>query len=302
MNLPTMRQLQYFLAVVELKHFGQAAERCFVSQSTLSSGIQELEATLGCALFERNKRKVMITPLGHAMRSKAEQVIEQASDMVKMGKGALGTLTGELRLGVIPTIGPFLLPKVLPEIRKRFTELKLLLVERQSVSLLEQLSNGQIDCAIMALPYDLKGLEYALICEENFCIALPPNHPLAKSDGAMPSDQLPCDEIMLLEEGHCLRDHAIAACHWQSSHQHTTVQGTSLYTMIEMVAGGQGITLLPAMAAKSVLVEQSGIHLRPLSEPGPHRQIALVWRPTYSRKEDLRALVTCMHKYLDIMY
>ncbi len=298
MNLPTIRQLQYFLAVVELKHFGQAAERCFVSQSTLSSGIQELESVLGGALFERNKRKVMITPLGHAMKPKAEQVVEHASDMVKISTGALGMLAGQLRLGVIPTIGPFLLPNVLPEIRKRFTDLKLLLIEKQSVSLLEQLNNGQIDCAIMALPYDLKGLEYALICEENFCIALPPHHPLAKSDKAMSSAQLPSDEIMLLEEGHCLRDHAIAACHWQSSHQRTTVQGTSLYTMIEMVAGGQGITLLPAMAAKSVLVEQSGIHLRPLSEPGPHRQIALVWRPTYSRKEDLQALVACMRECL----
>ncbi len=291
-----MRQLQYFLAVIESKHFGHAAERCFVTQSTLSSGIQELEAMLGGALFERNKRKVLISPLGYMLEPKVRQLIEQANEIVESAKGEMGTLVGQLRLGVIPTIGPFLLPRVLPGLRKHFAKLKLLLIEEQSASLLDRLNSGQIDCAIMALPYNLKGLEHALISEENFCIAFPPDHPLASSHQAMSSDQLPADEIMLLEEGHCLRDHALAACHWQSSRQRAAIQGTSLYTMIEMVAGGQGITFIPEMAAESLLVEQSNIHLRPLLEPGPHRQIALVWRPTYARKEDLQALLRCMRE------
>ena len=298
MHLPSIRQLQYFIAVLELNHFGQAAERCFVTQSTLSSGIQELEAMLGGQLFERNKRKVMVTPLGLLLEPKARDIIELANEMVEMAKGDQGVLVGALRLGVIPTIGPFLLPKLLPGVRKLFPDLKLMLVEDQSANLLDRLNNGQIDCAILALPYELGPLQYEVISEENFCIALPPNHRLAGGMEALSSTQLPADEIMLLEDGHCLRDNAMAACHWRSSRQRATVQGTSLYTMIEMVAGGQGITFIPAMAADSALVEQSGIQLRPLAEPGPHRQIALVWRATYIRKADLLVLVRTMRDLL----
>ena len=298
MHLPSIRQLQYFLAVLELNHFGQAAERCFVTQSTLSAGVQELENLLGGALFERSKRKVMATPLGLALEPMARQIIEEATQMVELAKGEHGILVGALRLGVIPTIGPFMLPKVLPEIRKQFPELKLHLVEEQSAALLDRLNNGQIDCAIMALPYELGGMEHEEIIDENFCIAFPPGHKLAKAK-ELTSTQLPADEIMLLEEGHCLRDHALAACHWRAMRKGgNTVQGTSLYTMIEMVAGGQGITFIPQMAADSALVTQSGISLCPLAEPGPHRQIALVWRPTYVRKDDLKVLAKKMRDAL----
>ncbi|MDH5301019.1 MAG: hydrogen peroxide-inducible genes activator [Gammaproteobacteria bacterium] len=298
MHLPSVRQLQYFLAVLELNHFGQAAERCFVTQSTLSAGIQELESVLGGVLFERSKRKVMPTPLGVMLEPKARQIVDEAAQMVELAKGRRGVLIGTLRLGVIPTIGPFLLPKILPGVREMFPQLRLQLVEEQSAALLERLNNGMIDCALMALPYELGGLEHGVIFEENFCIAFPPGHRLAQAR-ALSSTQLPADEIMLLEEGHCLRDHALAACHWRASRQSaTTVQGTSLYTMIEMVAGGQGITFIPQMAADSALVAQSGINLRPLAEPGPHRQIALVWRPTYVRKDDLARLLSCMQSIL----
>jgi LysR family hydrogen peroxide-inducible transcriptional activator len=298
MHLPSIRQIQYFLAVLELNHFGQAAERCHVTQSTLSAGIQELESLLDGQLFERNKRKVMVTQLGLSLEPKARQIIEQANEMVEMAKGDRGVLAGELRLGVIPTIGPFLLPKVLSGVRERFPDLKLILLEEQSAALLERLNHGQIDCAILAMPYDLGNLQHEIISEEDFCIAFPANHKLADGTEALSSTQLPVDEIMLLEEGHCLRDHALAACHWHSGRQRASVQGTSLYTMIEMVAGGQGITFIPAMAADSALVEQSGIQMRPLDEPGPHRQIALVWRPTYVRKPDLLMLVKTMRGLL----
>ncbi len=297
MNLPSIRQLQYFLAVIELRHFGRAAERCFVTQSTLSAGIQELESLLGAQLFERNKRKVMPTPLGLGLADKARQVIEISTDLVEQAHGGQGTLVGTLRLGVIPTIGPFLLPRVLPGVRRQYPELKLQLFEDQTGRLIERLNNGQIDCAILAFPYELAGLEYEIFWREIFYVAFPRGHPLSQG-GAIPSAKLPADEIMLLEEGHCMREHALSSCHTKGLQGNTAVQGTSLYTMIEMVAGGQGITFIPEMAVNSALVEQSNIRLRPLKEKGPHREIGLVWRPTYQRKDDLQLLAQTMAEIL----
>lgn len=298
MHLPTIRQLQYFLAVVELRHFGQAAERCFVTQSTLSAGIQELERLLGAQLLERSKRKVMPTSLGLALADKAGQIIEMTSDLVQQAQGEKGPLVGEFRLGVIPTISPFLLPQVLPGIRADYPALKLQLIEDQSARLIERLNNGQIDCAILALPYAIDNLAYEVFWQECFYVAFPVAHSLNKA-GPISSAELPMDELMLLEEGHCMRDHALSACHRKDRQRKTTVQGTSLYTMIEMVAGGQGITFVPEMALGSALVEQSNIGLRPLAEKGPHREIALVWRPTYSRQSDLQRLMKVMTEALN---
>jgi len=297
MSLPTIRQLQYLTAVVELRHFGRAAERCFVTQSTLSVGIQELESLLEVQLLERNKRMVMPTPLGLTLADKARQIIEMATDLVQQAQGNKGCLVGTLRLGVIPTIGPFLLPRVLPDIRQHYPELKLQLIEDQTARLIERLSNGQIDCAILALPYDLGGYDFEIFWQEIFYVAFPPEHQLVQG-GAISSSELPMNEVMLLEEGHCMREHAISACHAHGTQRKATVQGTSLYTIIEMVAGGQGITFIPEMALESTLVERSGIRLRPLAEQGPHREIALVWRPTYQRKDNLQLLTQMMRKIL----
>lgn len=293
MYLPSIRQLQYFLAVIELRHFGQAAERCFVSQSTLSAGIQELENLLGAKLFERNKRKVMPTPLALTLAENARQIIETSEAIVQQAQGEKGVLVGTMRLGVIPTIGPFLLPRVLPDIRQQYPELKLQLVEDQTVRLIERLNNGLLDCAILALPYELGGLEFDRFWHEIFYVAFPPGHALSQG-GAIPSAELPMDEVMLLEEGHCMRDHALSACHTKKMQPHATVQGTSLYTMIEMVAGGQGITFVPEMAVESALVQQSDICLRPLAEQAPHREMALVWRSTYHRKDEMVLLAERM--------
>ena len=297
MHLPSIRQLQYFLSVIELRHFGQAAERCFVTQSTLSTGIQELENLLGVQLLERSKRKVMPTPLGLALAEKARQIVELSTELVQQAQGEQGILVGTLRLGVIPTIGPYMLPRVLPAIRERYPELKLQLIEDQTARLVERLNSGAIDCAIIAFPYDLTGLEVELFWQEIFYVAFPPQHPLSHG-GPIPSAKLPPDEIMLLEEGHCMRDQALSSCHMRGLQGHAAVQGTSLYTMIEMVAGGQGITFIPEMAVDSALVEQSNISLRPLAEKGPHRKIGLVWRPTYHRKDDLHLLAQLMGQLL----
>lgn len=292
MRLPSIRQLQYLQAVVSLRHFGRAAERCHVTQSTLSTGIQELEALLGVQLLERSKRKVLPTELGLAMAEKAEQLLALAAEMVEEVQQDRPVLSGVLRLGVIPTIGPFLLPKVLPQIRQRYPQLQLYLLEAESAVLVSKLEEGELDCAIMALPYELGRMESMTFASEAFWVALPRGHRLAKG-GAISAAKLPEDELLLLEEGHCLRDHALAACHRADLQQKAAFQGTSLYTLIEMVAGGQGVTFLPDMAVNSSLMQHKNIELRPLAETGPHRDLGLVWRRAYHRQKDLQLLGAC---------
>ncbi len=297
MHLPSIRQLQYLLAVVELCHFGKAAERCFVTQSTLSTGIQELENMLGAQLLERTKRKVLPTPLGLEMAEKARQLLTISTEMVALAQREQTPLTGPLRLGVIPTIGPFLLPKVLPMIRERYPNLQLFLVEDQSTRLLQRLDSGELDCAIFALPYELGKHEHKKFFQEIFYVAFPYDHPLSRG-GPISATDLPVEQLLMLEDGHCFKDHALSACHFSGLQQRAAFQGTSLYTLMEMVAGGQGITFLPAMAIDSSLAQQPGISLRPLAESAPHREIGLVWRPTFHRKRDLSLLIELMETLL----
>jgi len=297
MSLPTLRQLQYLVAVIELRHFGKAAERCFVTQSTLSAGIQELETLLGAKLLERTKRKVIPTQLGLELQERSQQLLGLAAEMVDIARSDNKPLRGRLRLGVIPTIGPFLLPQLLPGIRERFPTLELFLVEDQTARLLERLAIGELDAAIVALPYDIGNLEHEVFWEERFWVAFPKKHRLSTGKSILSKD-LPADQLLLLEEGHCFRDHALSACHMQKLHYSAAFQGTSLYTLIQMVAGGQGITFIPEMAIDSELMKQINISFRPLSEHGPHRQIGLVWRPSFHRKQDLRLLAECMGELL----
>ncbi len=304
MYLPTIRQLQYLLAVAELRHFGQAAERCFVTQSTLSSGIQELETALGVQLLERTKRKVLPTPLGLEIAEKAREILKTSSDIIALAHKDKKVLSSEIRLGAIPTIAPFLLPKVLPPLRQAFPELALLLIEDQSARLLQRLESGEIDCAILAMPYPIGRLESQLVGAEPFWVALPADDPLTEQS-QISSSALPMERLLLLEEGHCMRDHAISACHTKAGSSTTPqsaapFQGTSLYTLIEMVSGGQGITLVPEMALDSALLSQATIELRPLDEPGPHREITLVWRATSHLKSDLQLLAGKLAKLIAV--
>ncbi len=299
MNLPTIRQLQYLVAVIELRHFGQAAARCFVTQSTLSAGIQELELLLGAKLLERTKRKVIPTPLGIALAEKSQQLLGLAAEMTVMAQADDRPLAGRLRLGVIPTIGPFILPQVLPGIRQQFPDLELFLLEDQTARLLTRIAAGDLDAAILALPYDIGNLESETFWRENFWVAIPDNHRL-NSHGLITAQELPIDELLLLEEGHCFRDHVLTACQMEGLQSSTAFQGTSIYTLIPMVAGGQGITFIPEMAVDSALMRQSHICFRPLSEKGPHRQIGLVWRPSFHRKQDLHLLTECMSELLTV--
>lgn len=288
-----MRQLQYLIAVVETLHFGQAAGRCFVTQSTLSAGIMELEKLLGAKLLERSKRKVMPTPLGRKVALRAQTLIEQASELVELAHHDGTPLSGPLRLGIIPTIGPFLLPKVLPQIRKRYPQLKLFLYEEQSADLVAKLERGELDLGILALPYPLGSLESEVFWQENFLLALPKGHVLCEAE-RIDTESLPKEELLLLEEGHCLTDHALSACRLEGLKNSTGFQGTSLYTLLQMVAGGQGVTFLPEMATASSQRESDDIVCRPLDEPGPHRRIGAVWRKTYYRKHELKLLIDVM--------
>ncbi|PCJ32581.1 MAG: LysR family transcriptional regulator [Gammaproteobacteria bacterium] len=291
MNLPTLRQLHYLTTVIETMHFGQAAERCFVTQSTLSAGIQDLEELLGVRLLERTNRKVMATPLGLEISSRAQHILSLSADLVDTAKSESTPLTGRIRIGVIPSISPFLLPKALPIIRQKLVNLELILIEDQSERLLQQLGAGDIDVAILAFPFDIKAFKHKLFAEEQFWVALPKSHPLTEQK-EIHAQQLPTSELLLLSEGHCLREHALSACDLPTTTQRVSVQGTSLYTLIEMVAGGLGITLIPQMALNSDMVSHAEISLRPLVNNSKQamRQLGLVWRPSYTRTETLQQL------------
>ncbi len=291
MSLPTLRQLQYLVSVVDLKHFGHAAEQCFVTQSTLSAGIQDLESLLDAKLIERTNRKVLPTALGFEIAQRAQHILSLSSDLVDVAHSEQNPSTGRVRIGVIPSICPFLLPKSLTTIRQQLPQLELILIEDQSEPLVTKLRSGQIDVAVLAFPFDIKELHQHIFGQESFWVALPKNHPLA-SQKKIIADQLPIDDLLLLSEGHCLREHALSACQLPTTAQRTSVQGTSLYTLIEMVAGGLGITLIPEMAINSDIVSQADISIRPLVAQNnkPMRELGLVWRPSYQRTQTLELL------------
>ncbi len=293
MNLPTLRQLQYLVAVVEERHFGRAAGRCFVTQSTLSAGIHELENGLGTRLLERSKRKVLPMPLGEEMARRAQRIIALTGELVETACHDDTPLCGPLRLGVIPTIGPFLLPRVLPEIRRRFPRLELSLIEEPTERLLAQLEAGTLDTVILAFPYGVGGRVHEIFWREDFLVALPKAHPLADRKAIAP-EMLPRRELLLLADGHCLTDHTLAACKFKDMKSSEVFQGTSLYTLLQMVAGGQGITLIPEMAIANEWLGGGEIQLVPLAEPGPHREIGLVWRETSFRQADMKLLAQTM--------
>lgn len=291
MRLPTLRQLQYLTNVVEEKHFGHAAEKCFVTQSTLSAGIQDLEQLLEVSLLERTNRKVLPTPIGEEIASRAQQILSLSEDLVDLAQSEKNPLSGRIQIGIIPTISPFLLPKVLPTVRKQLPNLEIVLIEDQSERLLDRLESGSIDVAVLAFPFNTRGLTHRVFAKEPFWIAMPKNHDLANAKHLKATD-LPTNELLLLAEGHCMREHALSACQLPASAQRKSVQATSLYTLIEMVASGLGITLIPDMAINSDMVSHSDISLVPLENNNNQavREIGLVWRPSFRRTATLEQL------------
>jgi LysR family hydrogen peroxide-inducible transcriptional activator len=279
---PTLRQLRYLVAVVERCHFGQAAAACNVSQSTLSASIQELEELLGAPLLERTKRSVVPTALGRNVAERARGLLKGAEDLMDAGQAARDPLSGRLHLGVIPTISPFLLPRAMPRLRESFPKLQLYLREDQTARLLERLDSGELDAVLLALPYALGDLEVMDLGEDRFSIIYPAGH--------VPAASLADENLLLLEDGHCLRDQALAACELEGARRNAGFNGTSLHTLAQMVANGLGVTLMPQMALDAGILRGLDVTVRPLVGAVPHRRIGLVWRRSSARAETFRAL------------
>lgn len=286
--LPSLQQLRFLAALADERHFGRAAEACAVTQSTLSAGIKELEDRLGVRLVERTRRQVMLTPLGEEIVERGRRLLRDAEDLAETAKAGREPLSGPLRLGVIPTIGAYLVPAALRGLARKFPKLRLYLREEQTAALLAKIEKGELDLALIALPYDVGDLETMPLAADRILAALPKAHPLAGARKLDAAD-LAKEELLLMEDGHCLRSHALQACRLAAPGRNEVFQGTSLRTLLHMAAGGIGITLMPEMAVASEITPSSGLVARPL-EGDPSRTIALAWRRTSARKAEFRAL------------
>jgi LysR family hydrogen peroxide-inducible transcriptional activator len=293
--LPTLRQLQYLKLLAEHRSFSRAAEAAHVTQPTLSAGVQELEKILGAAVVDRGRSGVILTAAGEEAVARAEIILAQAEDLVQAARGAGQPLSGRFRLGVIPTIAPFLLPAALPALRQRFPKLRLYLREDLTGRLLAGLRAGALDAALIALPYDMTGLEWAPVEEDELFAAFPANHPLTAEARVNPA-QLEDEDLILLEDGHCLREHALAACGLSAHRPHddSAFAATSLPTLVQMVGSGLGISFLPAMAVQAGLADAAAVTVRPLAADHPSRHIVVAWRAGSSRAAEGRLLAEAL--------
>jgi LysR family hydrogen peroxide-inducible transcriptional activator len=294
---PSIKQLKYLCAVAEHKHFTKAADACFVTQSTLSAAIAELESQLDAKVFERNKKSVLITPLGEKLLKQARVILGDVEDFVALAKAHAEPLSGDLRLGVIPTIGPFLLPPMLTSLRRNFPKLKLFLKEEMSAQLERQLQQGQLDLIILALPYALPDMEVISLCKDEFLLCLPPGHAFEKLK-QVEQDQLRGESLLLLEEGHCLRDHALEACQLKAAATDIVYQGNSLHTLVQMVANGLGLTLLPAMSVAADVLGDTHLSIKHFSNENVDREIGMAWRKTDPRRDDYLLLAEHIKAHL----
>jgi len=287
--LPTLKQLQYLVALQEQGHFGRAAEACFVTQSTLSAGIRELETLIGVTLVERTRRVVRFTPLGDRIADKARRVLREAEELSDMVRAAGQPLSGEMRMSVIPTIAPFMLPRILPRLRRDYPALKLFLREEPSAAACEGLQNGRTDCVLLALPYACGDVSSELLFEDRLFIAFQEGD-MPDPAATIPASAIDETRLLLLEDGHCLKDHALSACNRPELRAEATMLGTSLHTIVQMVDNGLGVTMLPEMAIKAGILDHTGVSARPLDAENPARRIALIWRRASPREADFRLL------------
>lgn len=287
-HLPTTKQLRYFVALEQYEHFGKAAESCFVSQPAFSVAIKELENMLNIQLVDRTNKNVTVTSLGRDVARQARVVLRELEDLVEMAKGNQLPLTGPLKLGVIPTIAPFLLPRLLPALRAEFPDLRLYLKEDLTERIYERLMDGELDLILIALPYELRNTTERVLFEDRFYLAHQQNSSLIRP-GDYDLNDLPSDSILLLEDGHCLRDHALSACNIKNVDKVSNITATSLLTLVQMVDADLGITYLPEMAVNSSLLKNTRIKTTPM-EPGSSRQIGLVWRKASTRQDEFTML------------
>ena len=285
-----LRDLRYLVAVAEHRHFGRAAQACFVSQPTLSTQIKKLEDTLGITLIERTNRQVMLSPAGERVVEQAQVVLREVNTLTNIAEQFRDPLGGDFRLGVIPTIAPYLLPKILRPLQKEFPNLNLQLTEAQTADLTHQLKQGEIDAALLALPLNEENFREHALFEEPFLFAASKQHPKAKQATVELTD-LGGEEVLLLEDGHCLRDQALDVCHSNKATENTSFRATSLETLRQMVAANMGITLMPELATQR---KGGSIRYLPFNGTPPCRVVGLVWRNTTTRLDLLEQLIAVL--------
>ncbi|MGB5102839.1 MAG: LysR substrate-binding domain-containing protein [Steroidobacteraceae bacterium] len=288
-----LRDLKYLVALADERHFGRAAERCFVSQPTLSAQIRKLEEYLGVPLVERQPKRVSITPAGEKIVERARRVLQEADAIVELARSDRDPLAGTLKVALIPTVGPYLLPHVVRRLKRALPRLKLLLYEYQTGPLLEKLRDGEIDMGILALPVPMDGLEAAPLYDEVFTLAVPADHPLAEKERVTTQD-LHGVPLLLLEDGHCLRDQALEVCSRVGVQESQDYRATSLETLRQMVAAGHGVTLLPELAAASPVGSARGLRIKPFVKPAPARTIGAVWRKSTTRGPAIEAIANAI--------
>lgn len=285
-----LRELEYLVAIADHRHFGRAADSVFVSQPTLSTQLKKLEAELGVQLVERSRSGVLLTTAGQAVVERARVVLRQAADIREIARRAADPSAATLRVGLFPTLGPYLLPHVVPHVRDRMPRVELLLVEEKTEDILQHLADGTLDVGVLALPVDDARLHREDLFTEDFLLAVPAAHPLAHSDGPIEPTGLAGEQVLLLEEGHCLRDQALSVCQVVGASERRGFRATSLETLRQMVAAGVGMTLLPELAVSPPVPAQDDITLLRFADPVPNRRIAMFWRPTNTYAEMLPEL------------
>jgi LysR family hydrogen peroxide-inducible transcriptional activator len=284
-----LKDLRYLVAIADTRHFGRAAERCFVSQPTLSAQIKKLEDYLGVQLIERQPKNLTLTDAGEQIVARARRIVEASEEVVTLARTHRDPLAGRLRVALLPTVGPYLLPQVARPIRKALPRLELRLYEYQTAQILEKLEDGGIDLGILALPVQLEGLQCRELFTEAFTVAMPDQHRLAKRETVRIED-LKNEQLLLLEDGHCLRDQALEVCSRVGLHEKQDFRATSLETLRQMVATGAGVTLLPEMASRGAYGNARGVAVRPFARPVPVRRIGAVWRKTSARTPAIDAV------------
>ncbi len=285
-----LRDLRYLVALADVKHFGRAAEASFVSQPTLSTQLMKFEAELGVSLIERNPRNVMLTPVGEAVVARARAILREADEIKNIARRSKDPESGMVKLGIFPTLGPYLLPHIIPPIITRFPKLELILIEEKTEVILKKLHDGELDCGILALPIHDDGLHVEFLFEEDFILAVPKAHPFAKMKKAKLAD-LADERLLLLDDGHCLREQALEVCHMAGAGEKSGFRATSLETLRHMVAAKVGMTLLPALTVHPPSPNSDAVTLVPFSEPVPHRRIAMVWRRSSALSAFLHQIV-----------
>jgi len=284
-----LKDLRYLVAVADTRHFGRAAERSFISQPTLSAQLKKLEEYLGVQLIERAPKRVQLTPAGEEIVERARCILDASDQIVELARGHRDPLAGRLRLALLPTIGPYLLPNVATRLRKHLPRLELMLYEYQTDLMLEKLHSGEIDVGILAFPVPMDGLESYELYKEPFMVAVPSAHRLAQRNSIKVSD-LDHETLLLLEDGHCLREQALDICSSTDVHEKQDFRATSLETLRQMVAAGVGITLLPELAGRGAYGNARGVVIKPFAKPTPTRTIGAVWRKSSARRAAILAL------------